>query len=178
MKLFLVIIFAVLFSFGCATTIKRPPIDSALVQFYETKGKWVLFPKEEQMYNFKTHQLRPIIVAKTTNVPMGLYLKNSQPVGKVIWSGIIPEIDVPESASDQNLAERDKQLGDLQDLPDRVKNEMKERAGQLGGNLVFVNRWGYTYRWVVEGGRYQPNYTFWGEAFFVTNQPPSIFLRN
>jgi len=174
-KIFFLTLFLItLFLAGCTTVpiVKLDPIPASEVHLYETKGKFILITEDSAPdRDLETGRWMRFVVAKTTTVPIDSLIKNSQYIGKITWSGTLPEIYVPESASGESLGERDAQFSEIQDLPERMKNEMKAHAGQIGGNLLFVERWSYNYQWIVENGNFKPKYLFWGKVYFVTNSP-------
>jgi hypothetical protein len=167
----------VIFLTGCNTmpVANRQPIPVSEVKLYETKGNYILTDQNPEnnvpMLDPETGQWQHFKEVTTTTVPVVSLLKNSRYEGKIEWSGMLPEIYVPEYARGEDIGLREMRLNSLQDLPERMKNEIKAHAGQIGGNLVFVERWSYNYQWIIKNGNYEPKYLFWGKVYFVTNSP-------
>jgi len=141
---------------GCETvsTVKHDPVPASKVFLYETKGDFMVM-KLPHSHN---------VIA--TAYPARVLTQHSQYLGKVYWSGVLPELYVPESlANEMSLASIYNQP-EVEDVPERMKTEMKERAGALGANLVIFDRWLCSYRWVMQDDKFQPTYLFFGKAYW------------
>jgi len=102
-----------------------------------------------------------------TDEPVKSFIGNAQYVGRIHWSGTVPELNIPESSINTVFG------GPLPELPDRVIEVIKERGGKLGANLIILEAAGakYDYRWIMEDGKLQPEFLLWGKAYFTTNSP-------
>jgi hypothetical protein len=124
------------FLVGCASTVKRDPIPVLSVHFYEIRNGSV--------------------GTESGVIPVRSVTKNCQYVGQVRWSGFMPEYDIPEAAVLQPI---------LSDIPDRVKIELREKAGAMGANLVLYDGW-YWQRWEMHDQKFQPYFTIGAKAYF------------
>jgi tetratricopeptide (TPR) repeat protein len=169
----------VIFLTGCETvsTLKHDPVPASEVFLYETRGDFLALPVPNS---------RNVLA---TMSPVRMITQHSQYLGKVYWSGVLPELYVPESLyNDDGLATIYNQP-EVQDVPERMKTEMKERTGAMGANLVVFDRWLCNYRWVMQDGKFQPTYLFYGKAYWndevatfaITNkiglQPSDYYTR-
>jgi tetratricopeptide (TPR) repeat protein len=165
MKIFSLIALAVaIFLTGCAT-VKRAPILASEVHLIETKYGIVQIQE-----NIKG--LHPIPVfgtldtsttlssTKDSRIPISALIENSQYIGQVHWSGTISELNIPESAYSEGISRP------LAFLPTRVQTAIKERAAEMGANLVIVEIGGGDYQWVMEDGKFQPKFLLWGKAYW------------
>jgi hypothetical protein len=155
MKIFSLIALVIsVFLTGCDSVpdVKRNPIPASEVLFVQDNNGMI--------------QTNVVVndIDSTMRMPVYLYrtsvlIKECQYLGKVQWSGTMPEMDIPEDASTAGI-------GALSFVPDRVQEVFKERAGKIGANVVIVEVAGFDYRWVMENGKYQPKFLLWGKTYF------------
>lgn len=156
-KIFSLISLAVaIFLTGCDTvsTVKHDPVPASQVFLYETKGDFMVMSVPHSRN------------VTATMYPVRVLTQHSQYLGKVLWSGVLPELYVPESLYDDDGLTRIYNQPQVQDVPERMKTEMRARAGALGANMVIFDRWLCNYRWIMQDGKFQPTYLFYGKAYW------------
>jgi len=165
---FIWILFALVIS-GC-TTVRREPVPVSEVHFFERKGSFIIAfqSSHDRPHGFTG---RPEIHfnyrGRADGVtyyqyPVSELTGKAQYIVRVLWSGTIPEMDVPE---DQSV---NPGLAPLPDVPVRVKEAIKKDAAAKGANLVILDIGSGNIRWVLEGGRLQPEYLFYSKAYYST----------
>jgi hypothetical protein len=166
MKFFsLILIVIALFMTSCETapSVKREPISISEVHWVGYMDGNILIPKQNGQvgYNPATGTMEQ----ELTKIPIRSVIKDCQYIGKINWSGTLPEIQIPESAYTLDLRG---QTFQLPYIPERVKTEMRDDAAKMGANLVMFDAVGYKYRWVMQDGRLQPFFYFFGKGYFYS----------
>jgi hypothetical protein len=143
---------------GCDTvpTAKRTPVPASEVVFVQDNdGMIQTNVLVEGIFSDEGPAIQmPVYLYRTSEL-----IKKCQYMGKVHWLGMLPEMNIPESAS---ISE----IGALPFVPDRVQKVFKENAGKIGANVVIVEVAEGNCRWIVENGEYQPEFLLWGKAYF------------
>jgi hypothetical protein len=187
-SLFLIALAGTIFLTGCDTVpnIKRDSIPLSEVSLFVSNHGYIVTSVPIAVVNYfeKNHAIimitnagfHDVIQTSTTlTIPAKTYMHldhnaqpdyvmvyqrsvsalviNSEYMGKFRWSGTMQEIEIPEYAiGDENFDPS------LADVPERVKMAVKERAAQLGANLVVLEIGGGGYQWILEDGKLQPSY--------------------
>ena len=163
----------VVFLAGCETAVKRDPVPVSSVRFLEARSGWVFsvepiksgsvaYSGNRQLHH--DYHGRPDCVL-VYHFPVTVLAQKAQYVGRITWSGTIPEADIPESRFN------DLSMPVPVQFPERIQVAVREEAAKKGGNMVVLSLDGANYYWHMEGGKLQPDFLLFGKAYYLTNAP-------